>query len=99
MSEDIDVTVPGTPTRYQSTNARLINEVVHSLDAIGPEVGIELVNLDGTSSEKGAHAIWEVRYPSSFIPEARRSSPSKQLSGRSTRNRAKRLFYNSCPLI
>ena len=70
MSEDIDVTVPGTPTRYKSTNARLINEVVRSLDAIGHEVGIELVNFDGTRSEKGAHAIWEVRYPSSFIPAA-----------------------------
>lgn len=70
MSEDIDVTVPGTPTRYKSTNARLINEVVRSLDAIGHEVGIELVSFDGTRSEKGAHAIWEVRYPSSFIPAA-----------------------------
>lgn len=68
MSEDIDVTVPGSPTRYRSTNARLINVVVRSLDAIGREVGIELVNFDGTRSEKGAHAIWEVRYPSTFLP-------------------------------
>ncbi len=68
MSEDIDLTVPGTPTRYRSTNAGLINEVVRSLQAIAREVGIELVSFDGTRTERGAHAIWEVRYPSSFLP-------------------------------
>ena len=68
MSEDVDLTVPGTPTRDRSTNAGLINAVVRSLQAIAREVGIELVGFDGTRTERGAHAIWEVRYPSSFLP-------------------------------
>ena len=68
MSEDIDMIIPGTPTRYRSTNASVINEVARSLDAVGREVGTELVNFDGIRSEKGAQAIWEVRYSSSFLP-------------------------------
>lgn len=68
MSEDIDMTIPGIPTRHKAINVRPVNEVARSLRAIGQEVGIELIDFDGTRSEKGAHAIWEVRYPSFFLP-------------------------------
>ena len=68
MSEDIDMTIPGTPTRHKAINIRPVNEVARSLRAIANEVGIELVNFDGIRSEKGAYAMWEVRYPSSLLP-------------------------------
>jgi len=68
MSEDIDLTIPGLGTRYQGTNAVEIDKVARSLRDLGPVVGTELLNFDGERSERGAHAIWEVRYPSSFLP-------------------------------
>jgi predicted nucleotidyltransferase component of viral defense system len=70
MSEDVDLTIPGTPSGYRVTNAGPLNRVVQSLRVIAPGVGVELVNFDGTRSEHGAHAIWDVRYPSSFLPAA-----------------------------
>ena len=68
MSEDIDVTLPGEPTRYRSTNTTHVNTVVHALGTIGPPVGVTLANYDGQRFEKGAHAIWELIYSSDFLP-------------------------------
>lgn len=70
MSEDIDLTIPGLATRYRGSNARQVNRVVRSLGEIGPEVGVTLVNFDGQRFENGAHAMWEITYPSSFLPSA-----------------------------
>jgi predicted nucleotidyltransferase component of viral defense system len=68
MSEDIDLTIPGRGTRYQGTNATEVDRVARSLRDLGPNVGTQLLNFDGERSERGAHAIWEVSYPSSFLP-------------------------------
>jgi predicted nucleotidyltransferase component of viral defense system len=68
MSEDMDLTIPGEPTRYQSTNSSLVNRVARSIQDLEPEVGVKLLNFDGERSERGAHAIWEVAYPSGILP-------------------------------
>lgn len=70
MSEDIDMTIPGTPSRYRVSNTSHLNRIVRSLQAIAGGVGVEVINFDGTRSDHGAHAIWDVGYPSSFLPKA-----------------------------
>jgi len=68
MSEDIDLTLPGQPSEYQSLNVGPINKVASSLRELGAEVGVELVNFDGERFERSSHAIWEARYRSAFLP-------------------------------
>src|SRR5581483_1582731 len=68
MSEDVDLTIPGVATEYQSTNVIHINRVAQSLLEIGPVVGAQLVNFDGERFDRAAHAIWEVKYESAFLP-------------------------------
>jgi predicted nucleotidyltransferase component of viral defense system len=69
MSEDVDLVVPGEPRRDRASNYWLMNPVAHSLQRLGASVGVRLLTFDGERSDRGAHAIWELQYPSSFLPE------------------------------
>jgi len=67
MSEDVDLTLCGVPTKYRSTNSSKINPIVRTLRDGGEAIGAGLMNFDGDRSEKDAHGIWELHYQSSFL--------------------------------
>jgi hypothetical protein len=69
MSEDVDLVVPGEACPDRWSNYRRMNTVARSLGQFDSSVGTRLMTFDGERSERGAHAIWELRYPSMFLPE------------------------------
>lgn len=68
MSEDIDLVVPGEPTKYRSSNSRLVDPVVRALVRTEDMIGIKVAGFAGTRYESGAHATWIVFYRSAFLP-------------------------------
>lgn len=66
MSEDVDLVIPGVPTRHGGINAAATNPVRDALRRLAPVVGIRLDNHNGESLERGARIIWTLKYDSSF---------------------------------
>jgi len=69
MSEDVDLVIPGQPQADRGSNYRRMNVVARSLGRLESSVGTRLLSFDGERHERGAHALWELRYPSAFLPE------------------------------
>lgn len=70
MSEDVDLVIPGAPTRHGGMNAAETNPVRDALRKLAPSVGLQLENHNGESSERGARVIWTLKYDSSFGPQS-----------------------------
>jgi predicted nucleotidyltransferase component of viral defense system len=70
MSEDVDLVIPGTPTRHGGINAAATNPVRDALRRLAPVVGLRLENHNGESSDRGARVIWTLKYESSFGPQS-----------------------------
>jgi predicted nucleotidyltransferase component of viral defense system len=70
MSEDVDLVIPGAPTRHGGINATATNPVRDALRRLAPIVGLRLENHNGESSERGARVIWTLKYDSSFGPQS-----------------------------
>src|SRR4051794_11283654 len=70
MSEDVDLVIPGAPTRHGGINAAATNSVRDALRKLAPVVGLRLENHNGESSERGARVIWTLKYDSSFGPQS-----------------------------
>ena len=70
MSEDVDLVIPGTPTRHRGMNAAATNPVRDVLRRLAPNVGLRLENHNGESSARGARVIWTLNYASSFGPQS-----------------------------
>lgn len=70
MSEDVDLVIPGAPTRHGGMNAAATDPVRDALRKLAPTVGLQLENHHGESSERGARVIWTLKYDSSFGPQS-----------------------------
>lgn len=70
MSEDVDLVIPGAPTRHGGMNAAETNPVRDALRKLAPSVGLQLENHNGESSERGARVVWTLKYDSSFGPQS-----------------------------
>lgn len=70
MSEDVDLVIPGTPSRHGGINAAATNPVRDALRRLAPIVGLRLEYHNGESSERGARVIWTLTYGSSFGPQS-----------------------------
>lgn len=70
MSEDVDLVIPGMPTRHGGINAAATNPVRDALRRLAPTVGLRLENHNGEPSERGARVIWTLKYDSSFGPQS-----------------------------
>lgn len=70
MSEDVDLIIPGVPTPYRSVNVPKTRKVATTLQGLRADYEFELVTNAGDQSEHGAHVIWELQYPSLFLPPA-----------------------------
>jgi predicted nucleotidyltransferase component of viral defense system len=66
MSEDADLVLPGTPSRYKRTNAKRLHAVRDAIRALGPTIGVTARLPGGELFERGAHALWELEYRSEF---------------------------------
>lgn len=66
MSEDVDLVIPGTPTRHGGINAAATNPVRDTLRRLAPMVGLRLENHNGESFDRGARVIWTLKYDSFF---------------------------------
>jgi len=69
MSEDADLVLPAKPSRQKSLNVRRISRVRDALKQQAELIGVRSRHPGGAVSEKGAHAIWELDYPSDFGPQ------------------------------
>jgi predicted nucleotidyltransferase component of viral defense system len=70
MSEDVDLVIPGAPTRHGGMNAAATTPVRDALRRLAPIAGLRLENHNGESSERGARVIWTLKYDSSFGPQS-----------------------------
>jgi hypothetical protein len=70
MSEDVDLVIPGLPTRHGGMNAASTNPVRDALRRLVPVVGLRLENHNGEPSASGARVIWTLKYDSSFGPQS-----------------------------
>ncbi len=70
MSEDVDLVIPGVPTRHGGMNAAMTNPVRDALRRLAPVVDLRLENHNGESSDRGARVIWTLKYDSSFGPQS-----------------------------
>lgn len=70
MSEDADFVMPGEPSRNRGLNVRRLNEVRDALKAMGPAIGVTIPLPGGHISDRGAHIVWELHYPSAFGPQS-----------------------------
>ena len=70
MSEDVDLVIPGAPTRHGGINAATTNPVRDALRKLARTVGLRLENHNGESSERGARVIWTLKYDSFFGPQS-----------------------------
>lgn len=66
MSEDADFVIPGHPSPRKRDNAVRVNKVRDALRSLASSVGVTYRFPDGDRSNRDAHAIWELRYPSEF---------------------------------
>lgn len=66
MSEDVDLVVPGAPTRHGGLNGATTNPVRDALRKLAPAVSVRLEDHNGESSERGARVIWTLKYDTSF---------------------------------
>lgn len=70
MSEDVDLVIPGAPTRHKGMNASETNRVRDALRRLAPIVGLRLDNHNGEAYERGARVIWTLFYESAFGPQS-----------------------------
>lgn len=70
MSEDIDMIVPGHPSRYRKTNFERLNPIARSLEGFRSALSLELESFDGTRTDAGSHAIWDLNYDSKLLQPA-----------------------------
>jgi predicted nucleotidyltransferase component of viral defense system len=70
MSEDVDLTIAGTVTRYRKEHMQAIKPFRDSLASIGDLAGLQLDSNAGQESERGSHVIWSLQYESEFGPQS-----------------------------
>lgn len=66
MSEDADLVLPGTPSRYRGTNTKRLHGVRDAIRDLGPTIGVNARLPGGELFERGAHGLWELEYRSEF---------------------------------
>jgi hypothetical protein len=69
MSEDADLVFPGPASRQKLTNVRRMHRLRDVLKEIGPVVGVSARFPAGELSDKAAHCVWQLDYPSEFGPQ------------------------------
>jgi predicted nucleotidyltransferase component of viral defense system len=69
MSEDADLVLPGPASRQKLTNVRRMQRLRDVLKEIGPVVGVSARFPAGELSDKAAHCVWQLDYPSEFGPQ------------------------------
>lgn len=96
MSEDVDLVVPGEPSRFKSTNAGRMKIIRSTLREAATLAGLQLPFPGGTSFENGAHAVWELPYESHFGRQAIRVEASLRPAIRTGRHvRLRQLLKDS----
>lgn len=66
MSEDADLVIPGTPSRWGGTNAKLIEPVQRTLQEFREELGYTIDLPGGERSARNSHFSWLLAYRSDF---------------------------------
>jgi hypothetical protein len=66
MSEDADLVLPGTPSRYKGTNAKRLHSVRDAIQELGPTIGVTARFPSGELFEHASHGLWELEYRSEF---------------------------------
>jgi predicted nucleotidyltransferase component of viral defense system len=69
MSEDADLVLPGSASRQKGTNARRLQPIRAALLDAQDEIGGRLELPGGEASERHAHVLWHLEYPSEFGPQ------------------------------
>ena len=66
MSEDADFVIPEAASTNRGANMRRINVVRDALTELEPLIGVKRSFPSGEDSDKGAHRLWALAYPSEF---------------------------------
>jgi predicted nucleotidyltransferase component of viral defense system len=66
MSEDADFVIPEAASANRGANMRRINILRDALTELEPLIGVKRRFPSGEDSEKGAHRVWALEYPSEF---------------------------------
>lgn len=66
MSEDADFVLPGEASTRKATNVKQLHVVRDALKTVAPAAGVTVLFPAGETSERGAHCVWQLDYPSAF---------------------------------